>query len=179
MPTAVAASNSGLKPADSTSELPTTLPEKGYLSSESANREVSSIGGGKIQSSRVRAGDTLMKIAFEKYGNLYRWREIWAANRQRVRSFNYLTLGMVLQIHGVSYLVIEKNGKPYLIRKNDTLMKISNSLYGTPNYWRDLWQNNLQMIHNPNEIFYGFTMYYKDSLNKKSEPRIPANGKAL
>jgi len=110
----------------------------------------------------VKSGDTLMKISFEKYGNLYRWREILDANRSQLHDLKNLKVGMNLQINGVDYVVIERNGKPYLIRRNDTLVKISKGLYGTPTYWRSLWQNNSQLIHDPNRIYAGLTMYYTD-----------------
>ncbi len=116
---------------------------------------------GQNQSYQVRVGDTLMKISFEKYGNVYRWRQIYEQNRNLIANYNVLVPGTVLTIYGVEYVLIEKNGKPYLIKKNDTLVKISNSLYGNSKEWKNLWQNNRQLIHNPNKIYAGFTLYYK------------------
>jgi nucleoid-associated protein YgaU len=116
---------------------------------------------GQNQSYQVRVGDTLMKISFEKYGNVYRWRQIYEQNKNLIANYNVLVPGTVLTIYGVEYVLIEKNGKPYLIRKNDTLVKISNSLYGNSKEWKSLWQNNRQLIHNPNKIYAGFTLYYK------------------
>jgi nucleoid-associated protein YgaU len=122
--------------------------------------------GSKIGSKgsyRVRRGDTLMMISFLKYGNVYRWREIYDANRDLISDFNLLIPGTVLQIRGEEYVVISRNGKPYLIRKNDTLMKISQTLYKTRDHWKDLWENNRQLIHDPNKIYSGFTLYYLES----------------
>lgn len=125
----------------------------------------------------VKEGDTLMKISFEKYGNLYRWREILEANKGKIGNYNKLVAGTILNIHGVEYVVVEHNGQPYLIRRNDTLGKISNNVYGTPKEWRALWENNRHLIHDPNKIYAGFTLYYmpKDSL---VEPRAPASSAA-
>lgn len=109
----------------------------------------------------VKRGDTLMKISFEKYGNLYRWKDIYDMNRNKISSVNYLVPGMVLQIEGVEYVVIEKNGSPYLIKRADTLLKISKKLYGQQDKWKNLWNNNRQLIHDPNKIYAGFTMYYQ------------------
>ena len=109
----------------------------------------------------VRSGDTLMKIAFEKYGNLYRWREILDNNQKTLGHKTLLSPGMVLHIAGSDYVVVEKNGQPYLIRRADTLAKISASVYGTPAQWRSLWKNNPQLIQNPNKIYTGFTLYYQ------------------
>ncbi len=114
----------------------------------------------KNKSYKVRPGDTLMKIAFAKYGDILRWREIYESNRELLVDFNKLEIGSILVIHNVEFVVIERNGEPYLIRKGDTLGKISHKLYGTTQRWRDLWQNNRQLIRNPHQIYAGFTIYY-------------------
>jgi len=121
-------------------------------------RQVSA--SGKTQNYKVRPGDTLMKIAYSKYGSIFRWREIYNANRGLLKDFNKLEIGSVLVIHGVEFIVIEKNGEPYLIRRGDTLRSISQKLYGTPAQWRALWKNNQQLIRNPNRIYAGFILYY-------------------
>jgi nucleoid-associated protein YgaU len=110
---------------------------------------------------RVRAGDTLMKISFEEYGDVYRWREIYARNKPVIADFNALVAGTELTIEGVKFVVIQRNGQPYLIARADTLGKISSKLYGTPGKWRDLWHNNPQLIRNPNKIYAGFTLYHQ------------------
>ncbi len=120
---------------------------------------------------QVRHGDTLMKIAFEKYGDIYRWREIYENNKDLVKNYNRLAAGTVLEIKGVEFVVIVKNGQPYLIRRNDTLAKISGQIFGTSEKWRNLWANNKQLIKNPNKIYAGFTLYYqKDESIQKREP---------
>jgi nucleoid-associated protein YgaU len=116
---------------------------------------------GKKSSYKVRHGDTLMKISFEKYGNVYRWREIYDINKNSIRNFNILVPGTLLTIAGAEYVVIEKNGKPYLIKRADTLVKISKWLYGSSQEWKNLWSNNRQLIHDPNKIYAGFTLYYQ------------------
>lgn len=122
-------------------------------------RRVASAGG-KTETYKVRGGDTLMKISFEKYGNIYRWREIYDSNKSRIANLNKLTAGTLLTIQGIEYIVIERNGSPYLIRRGDTLVKISKNIYNTPTEWKALWKNNRQLIHDPNKIYAGFTMYY-------------------
>lgn len=116
---------------------------------------------GSNQDYTVKHDDTLMKISFEKFGNVYRWREIFNENKDRIADFNQLVEGTVLKIKGVEYVVIERNGLPYLIRRNDTLVKISRGIYGTPKRWKHLWENNRQLIHDPNKIYAGFTLYYQ------------------
>jgi hypothetical protein len=115
---------------------------------------------GKTEDYTVKNGDTLMKISFAKYGNIYRWREIYESNQARISNFNSLVAGTVLTIQGVEYVVITKNGVPYLIRRGDTLGKISKSVYGVSEKWRAIWKNNPELIQNPNKIYAGFTLYY-------------------
>ncbi len=121
-------------------------------------------GTGSTEQYRVRHGDTLMKIAFEKFGNVYRWREIHDTNRAKLGDSTRLTPGDILIIAGIEYVVIQRNGVPYLIRRNDTLGKISKSVYGVTEHWRAIWKNNPQLIHNPNKIYAGFTLYYQKNL---------------
>jgi nucleoid-associated protein YgaU len=120
-------------------------------------------GHGHSQKYVVKRGDTLMKISFAKYGNVYRWREIYNANKPLIPDYNHLRWGTVLTIYGVEYVVIEKNGTPYLIKRSDTLVKLSKKFYGTPAKWKQIWQNNSHLIQNPNHLFAGFTIYYLNS----------------
>lgn len=133
--------------------------------------------GGRTEKYKVKRGDTLMKIAYSKYGNVYRWRDIYEANRDVIKDYNLIYVGSILTIHGVTYLVIERNGEPYLIRTGDTLKSISQKLYGTPDKWRELWNNNQQLVRNPRQIFKGFTLYYdpKSSLGEQMELRSPSS----
>ena len=126
----------------------------------------------------VKSGDTLMKISFEKYGNLYRWRDIYSSNKDLIPNYNNLQAGTELTIEGVEYVVIQQNGNSYLIRKNDTLIKISNKLYGTPSGWKGLWANNSQLIRDPNKIYAGFNLYYLP-LNEMptSAPKLSYNNR--
>lgn len=130
---------------------------EGAVSIRSRRRTAST---GKTEDYTVKNGDTLMKISFAKYGNIYRWREIYESNQARISNFNSLVAGTVLTIQGVEYVVITKNGVPYLIRRGDTLGKISKSVYGVSEKWRSIWKNNPELIQNPNKIYAGFTLYY-------------------
>lgn len=137
-----------------------------------------SSGNGKDQTYNVKPGDTLMKIAYAKYGDIFRWRDIYNQNRDLLKDYNKIQVGSVLVLNGVEFIVIEKNGEPYLIRKGDTLRGISNKLYGSGEHWRSLWKNNQQLIKNPNRIFAGFTLYYRPAGEVVTGPeaRVPSSG---
>lgn len=131
---------------------------------------------GEATSYTVNGGDTLMKIAFEVYGDLYQWRHIHEMNRDKVQDPNRLTKGMVLMIDKpASPVQIERNGEAYLIKTGDTLGSISNEVYGTPGKWRTLWENNRQLIKDPNRIFAGFTLYYTPDQGSQNNTAPLAN----
>jgi nucleoid-associated protein YgaU len=182
------------EPVAAMSDTPQTLPSKRSISSTSSSispRRNRPSGPAHNESYVVKNGDTLMKISFEKFGNVYRWREIYDANKGHIADFNRLVAGTVLTVNGVEYVVIDRNGTPYLIRRNDTLTKISSTVYGAPSHWKSIWHNNPQLIHDPNKIYTGFTLYYADKANpveptltkttshddgeKDTEQRIPAS----
>ena len=120
-----------------------------------------SVGPTTEGSYTVQKGDTLMKIAYETYGNVYRWKAIYEANRDKISDPNRVPSGVVLKIDKPNEPVnVERNGERYEIRRGDTLGKISNNVYGTPGKWKKLWENNRQLIRDPNKIFAGFSLYY-------------------
>ena len=109
----------------------------------------------------VQRGDTLMKIAFEQYGDLYRWKEILEANRGRIQDPNHIPPGTHLTLNGAGMTTIEHNGERYLIKHGETLGVISKNVYGTPRRWKRLWENNRQLIKDPNKIYAGFYLFYQ------------------
>lgn len=133
--------------------------------------------GGKTVSYIVRWGDTLMKIAFEKYANYLRWKDIYQINKDKMESPRKMKVGTELTIENVKYVYIKKDGQPYLVRKKDTLKSISQKLYGTPDRWKEIWKNNPQLIQNPKKIYAGFTLYYEDGKKNPDLLRVPATSK--
>lgn len=117
--------------------------------------------GEQSASYRVQKGDTLMKIAYEKYGDLYQWKKILELNSDVVGEMKKLTEGMVLKLD--SSVVVDnnqRNGERYLIKHGDTLGSISDDVYGTEKKWRKIWDNNKPLIKDPNKIYAGFFIYY-------------------
>ena len=109
----------------------------------------------------VKQGDTLMKIAFENYGDLYRWKEIYEANRDKIQDPNHVPPGTQLTLNGAGMVQIERNGERYMIKHGDTLGTISKDVYGSTRKWKKLWENNRQLIKDPNKIYAGFYLYYQ------------------
>lgn len=116
---------------------------------------------GPVGKYAVKPGDTLMKIAYQTYGDLTQWKRIFDRNRSKLKMGSQLAAGMELDIEMPEVAVqIDQNGNPYLIRQGDTLGSISGEVYRTPTKWRKIYENNRQLIKDPDRIFAGFTLYY-------------------
>lgn len=108
----------------------------------------------------VTENETLMIIAFKLYGDYEKWKDLAAWNSDKLGSGNQISKGMMLKYMApVEPFVWNPEGNPYLIQKGDSLGKISNTTYGTRQYWKNIWDNNRPLIKDPNKIFAGFTLY--------------------
>lgn len=137
------------------------------------------VQGDDIESYTVQEGETLMRIAFEVYGDLYKWRSIYEMNRDKVSNPSAIPAGTVLQLEKPSESVrVSRNGEKYLIKHGDTLGTISEDVYGTKQKWKKLWKNNRELIKDPNRIFAGFHLYYTMSPDDRRELEQLRNGGA-
>jgi nucleoid-associated protein YgaU len=139
-------------------------------------RGPASADGAQMIDYRVKEGDTLMKIAFEIFGDLTRWREILELNKEVINDPNILTKGTRLRIKVFGVRTVSRNGEAYLIKRGDTLQKISHWVYGTINKWKKLWDNNRELIQDPNKIFAGFKLYF---VREQDPKRVPAESHAV
>ncbi len=105
----------------------------------------------------VKEGETLMWIAFKLYGDYAKWRELQSLNSGVLS--DGLQPGDRLSYNSNGFRWAP-NGLPHLIRSGETLGTISSDKYGTSGKWRKIWDNNRDMIKDPNLIFAGFTLYY-------------------
>jgi LysM repeat protein len=133
---------------------------------------------GEGASYTVKAGDTLMKISWEQYGTLFRWREIYQVNKSRIADPNHVPPGTTIELPADGRnpaAAAEHNGEQYLIVQGDTLGKISNKVYGTLQKWKKLWENNRQLIRDPNKIYAGFYLYYvpEEKMTSTEEDSAP------
>lgn len=110
----------------------------------------------------VKDNETLMIVAFKLYGDFNRWREI--AELNGLRKYHALQTGST-----INYLDYESSGSrpawspegnPYLVKRGDTLQRISDHVYKTTKLWKDIWYNNRPLIKDPDQIYAGFTIYY-------------------
>ncbi len=118
----------------------------------------------------VQKGETLMLIAYKEYGDIDRWVELKKINPQITKVANIKEGQIINLIPSDTTFTPNTNGAPYLIIPKDTLYLISYKKYGTTKNWKSIYENNRQMIKNPNMIYAGFTLYILESFN-----RLPAN----
>jgi nucleoid-associated protein YgaU len=140
---------------------------------------VAATQGASEGSYSVRSGDTLMQIAFEKYGDLFLWRRIFDANRSTLSDPNVLPVGTTLVLPGIEGRApasIPEGSEKYKIASGDTLGSISSKVYGDRSLWKRLWEQNKSWIKDPNKIFAGLYVYY--SLSAEDRARVPASSSA-
>lgn len=111
----------------------------------------------------VVAGDTLSKIAQKYYGASKDWEKIFAANADIIRDPNLIYVGQVLTIYlsGDNSIITvpNENGSGdiiyYTVQPGDSLWKISKKYYGSGKQWRKIYQNNTNIISNPERLHIG------------------------
>lgn len=105
----------------------------------------------------VGAGDTLYRIAERTLGDGNRWRELYEANRDTLKSPDLLRAGMTLRIPGRAApstaapgaaAARPENGRTsvYTVQSGDTLYAIAQRRLGHGNRWRELYEANRGVI---------------------------------
>ncbi len=124
-------------------------------------------GGSELY--EVRAGDTLMKIAFMVYGDVYQWRRVLDENSDRISDPSRLVKGTQLKVANAPNESYYDGHERYLIKSGDTLGLISSDVYGTQRKWQQLWKMNEGLVKDPNRIYAGFFLRYTISEEERQE----------
>lgn len=130
--------------------------------------------GGGSELYEVQTGDTLMKIAFKVYGDVYQWRKVFDANSDRISDPARLVRGTQLRVDNAPSEAYYEGFERYLIKSGDTLGIIANDVYGTKTKWKALWKMNDGLIKDPNRIYAGFFLRYSDEGRTQSAPPLAA-----
>ncbi|MEW6055874.1 MAG: LysM peptidoglycan-binding domain-containing protein [Bdellovibrionota bacterium] len=146
-----------------TSEPPQSTGENAVSSNEMS-------GSGEVAQYGVQRGDTLMKIAFNLYGDILKWKSLHELNKDAISNANKLEVGMQLKYERpFSDPAVERNGEPYMIKQGDTLGSIADDVYAKRSKWRKIYENNRALIKDPNLIYAGFYLYYQITEQEKQE----------
>jgi nucleoid-associated protein YgaU len=97
---------------------------------------------------KVKKGDNLWDISVKNYGNGYKWVDI--AKRNNIANANFLVVEQEL-ILPFSEVVPKPSGE-YIVKRGDSLWKISVDLYSDGFKWTDIWNQNKELIPNPDLI---------------------------
>ena len=108
----------------------------------------------------VQKNETLMLIAHKLYGDYRKWKSIQRVNGSLLFHKKMGAGTRILVPTPDPNYSPSQNGTPYLIKTGDTLGKVSNHAYQTPKHWKYIWDNNKDVIKDPDLIFAGFTLYY-------------------
>lgn len=127
-------------------------------------------GTGEMASYTIQKDDTLMKIAFNIYGDIGQWKTLYELNKGVLRSASRLTAGTQIKYDKpASEPTIDRNGDPYLIKQGDTLGTIADDVYAKRSKWKKIYENNRTLIRDPNKIFAGFYLYYQITEQERQE----------
>lgn len=104
----------------------------------------------------VKKGDNLWKIAESVLGSGFRWVEISGINN--LQNPDLIFSGQELKIPEEEIVEKEPVNGEYVVKKGDSLWKISVKLYGDGFKWVKLWETNKSLIRNPNLIEIGMKL---------------------
>ena len=135
-----------------------------------------SAGTGQMDTYSVKAGDTLMKVAFSLYGDVDRWKDLQDWNTEALKKGNSLRKGMKLRYEVPAEAFQQTQLEhSYEIKKGDTLALIADEVYGRKMKYKKLQKYNAQLIKNPNRIFAGFTIFYDITAKEMAEAEARRN----
>lgn len=154
-------------PANSPSfDAPPSMNETAPVATAAETHDTA-VGGSELY--EVQGGDTLMKIAFKVYGDVYQWRKVLDANGDRISDPARLVKGTQLRVDNAASESYYDGYERYLIKSGDTLGVISDDVYGTRQKWKHLWRMNDGLVKDPNRIYAGFFLRYTMTEEEKQE----------
>lgn len=118
----------------------------------------------------VKRGDNLWKIAQNTYGDGNKWTQIAQANKLKNPRLVFSGQKLVLPKQTVAETkpktapvktAMKQNkttvhsGETYVVKKGDSLWKISVIVYADGYQWTKIWNNNRKLVTNPGLIYAG------------------------
>lgn len=111
---------------------------------------------------QIQKNDSLMLVAWKIYGDYSKWRDLEKLNEGKIHDGNLLAGESIAFNRPETEFNWLPDGSPYLVVRGDTLGLVSEKVYKTNKHWKSIWHNNKDLIRDPNLIFAGFTIYYKN-----------------
>ena len=101
----------------------------------------------------VKNGDCLWKIAKKLYGEPLMWTIIYEANKKTLKSPHLIKPGQTLIIPPQKTLKEQLKENKYMVKRGDSLWKISKTIYDNPLMWKQIYAANSQKIDDAAVIF--------------------------
>jgi nucleoid-associated protein YgaU len=107
---------------------------------------------------RVKAGDTLSKIAKRQLGSAALWPELAAANRGVIKNPHFIRVGQRIALpQGTGQMAKHHTTttRHYVVKHGDSLFRIAGEQLGDSTQWNKIFQLNKTAIANPRFIYPG------------------------
>lgn len=107
---------------------------------------------------RVRAGDTLGKIAYRHLGRADLWPQLAAANRTTIKNPHFIRVGQRIVLPKAADAHVAKAPqatRQYVVKHGDSLFRIAGEQLGDATQWHRIFQLNRTAIANPKFIYPG------------------------
>jgi hypothetical protein len=117
---------------------------------------------------KANGHETLILIAYEFYSDYRKWKDISKDNEDIFAGDLTLKKDMIIKLRKPLNPSSSPKGRPYIIRKDETLSIISAKVYGDEDLWPAIYKNNREQIRFPNLIFPGFTIFYPEIYGDKN-----------
>lgn len=147
---------------------PIPIQAKRKTPSRLANIEPLSVS--ETLSYKIEVGDTLAQIANKFYGNPHAWRRI--ANYNHIANPHLIQVGKTLQLPQVrkeqhyAEKTTRQKASPkekltVTVKRGDTLSTIAERTLGSARAWRSIWQQNRNLLNNPNHLRIGQVLSFR------------------
>ena len=113
----------------------------------------------------VEPGDSLTHLAQQHLGSSARWRELFDANRDKLKQPNAVQAGMKLRLPSANKpnasaataqpSIIKSKTGTYVVKPSDSLSSIAQKTLGNPNRWEEVFEVNRKRLRDPDDIQVG------------------------
>jgi len=106
---------------------------------------------------RIVKNDSIQRISLRYFGNIEQEINILVANSKKIKNIDSLPIGSIIRIP-----ILKKNDyhyEPYKVMPNDTILKISEKYYKTPNEWAKIFVVNFQQLKKQKSLIAGQILY--------------------
>lgn len=116
----------------------------------------------------VEPGDSLSILAHQHLGSSDRWRELFDANRDKLKQPNAIQVGMKLRLPSANTQnTSSQSPQPptsgsktgtYVVKPSDSLSSIAQKTLGDPNRWEEVFKVNRKRLRDPDDIQVGLRL---------------------